>query len=425
MSQENNSPTLTGLTIALADTLDGVSPVTADLNRRTAYIAVRLGEEMGLRGQELRDLLLAALLRDIGLFSLADRQAILNFDLYQPHRHAFRGSNLLAGFQPLAEVARIIRGHHLWWRLGRDTEVGGSQAPLASYIIHLADRMAILMGQNGDVLNRAVEILDRVAGLMGSMFMPDLMPALLRTAQDDSFWYRAVRPDLEDHMKISQEEDPSELTERTLDSLAGVLARIVDYRSHYTASHSASVSAVGVALAKRLGFSSQNCRKMRTACHLHDLGKLAVPVEILEKPGSLTDQERRVIQQHPVHTRSLLERLPDLSYGVTWAAQHHERMDGSGYPSHAIGQKISFGSRVLAVADMFTAITEERPHRRRMSKEDSMRKLRGLTYLDILDQEVLHTACDHFEEIHHIRTQSQFDALKRYENMVGIVGGGL
>ncbi len=176
MSQENNSPTLTGLTIALADTLDGVSPVTADLNRRTAYIAVRLGEEMGLRGQELRDLLLAALLRDIGLFSLADRQAILNFDLHQPHRHAFRGSNLLAGFQPLAEVARIIRGHHLWWRLGRDTEVGGSQAPLASYIIHLADRMAILMGQNGDVLNRAVEILDRVAGLMGSMFMPDLMP---------------------------------------------------------------------------------------------------------------------------------------------------------------------------------------------------------------------------------------------------------
>ncbi|UCF30848.1 MAG: HD domain-containing protein [bacterium] len=419
MFPTSDRPTFFSLMFALADIMDLVSPRMTKLNRRTAFIAYRLGEEVGLVGDQMDDLLLASLLRDIGAFSTHDRLNLLNFDPVNPHDHAFNGSNLLSGFMPLAEVARIIRGHHVWWRSERDTEVGGRQIPLASHILHLADRIAILIDRERDVLGRAVHILDAVAGRMGTMFMPDLMPALLRAAQDEYFWMGAVNADFELN---SAGRLNSDLKVEDLETLSCILARIVDFRSHYTAAHSAGVAAVGEVLARGLGFSSRNCRTMRVACHLHDLGKIAVPVEILEKPGSLTADEYRVVQLHPIHTQKLLEKVPDLNYGVTWAAQHHERIDGSGYPSRTKGVKIAFGSRVVAVADLFTAITEERPHRPPMTKEDSLGMLHGMASLGSLDREVLQAACQNYEELNHVRAQAQLESLMEYENMVGHVG---
>ncbi|MDT8394942.1 MAG: HD domain-containing protein [bacterium] len=127
-----------------------------------------------------------------------------------------------------------------------------------------------------------------------------------------------------------------------LENLARLFVRIIDYRSHFTATHSAGVAAVAGVLARALGFSAVNCRIIRVAGYLHDLGKLAIPTELIEKPGPLDEVEYLHIQDHALQSRRFLERIPELGHAIEWAAQHHERLDGSGYPEHCTEKEIAF-----------------------------------------------------------------------------------
>ena len=102
---------------------------------------------------------------------------------------------------------------------------------------------------------------------------------------------------------------------------------------------------------------------MEVAGLLHDLGKLAVPDQILEYPGSLSPDQFRLMKQHTYYTYHLLSCLPQYPHLKEWAAFHHEKLDGSGYPFRIPGEKLSLGARIMAVADIFQALSEDRPYR--------------------------------------------------------------
>ena len=158
---------------------------------------------------------------------------------------------------------------------------------------------------------------------------------------------------------------------------------------------------------------------MRAAGYLHDLGKLAVPTELLEKPDRLDSREYLRVQKHALYTRRLLEGIPGLGYGINWAAQHHERLDGSGYPAHSEGKEIAFGSRVMAVADIFTAVTEERPYRKSMSDREAVSFLAALTSNGHLDPEVYNALKENFPVLKSIRLQAQTGSGYDYHCRVG------
>jgi HD-GYP domain-containing protein (c-di-GMP phosphodiesterase class II) len=417
---EDRKQNLFDLILALSDGMDLVSAQVANHHRRTAFIAAELGRCAGLTDSELKELVIAALIHDIGAFSLKERIDLLNFDVDQPWRHAHFGFNLLTDFGPLTAEARIIRNHHAWWQPESSREPGGEDVPLASHILHLADRMSVLLEEEADLDVLGAHVLEQVAGNMGTMFRPDLMNPLLEAAQSREFWVGALQPDEDVLRRISDQLADHQLSDHDLVAVARIFKRFIDYRSHFTATHSAGVAAVGQELAGFLGFSAENRRLMEVACCLHDVGKLAIPTELIEKPGSLTTQEYNQVQDHALYTRRLLERIPALGHGITWAAQHHERMDGTGYPYHSHGSEVFFGSRVVAVADVFTAITEDRPHRRGIDKNGALKKLGGMRYLGSLDQEVVSMARERFDELNRARVESQFGALKDYESVVGV-----
>ena len=244
--------------------------------------------------------------------------------------------------------------------------------------------------------------------------MPGAVDAFGHLAHSEEFWSGAFQPDLEDQLRLKI--DPRYLETGSMDlvPVARVLARIIDYRSHFTATHSTGVAAVAEALARYLGFSETNCKTMKIAGYLHDLGKIAIPTELLEKSGHLDTVEYQQVQDHVLHTRRLLEKVPELGYGIRWASEHHEMLNGSGYPKHSVGSEIAFGSRVVAMADIFAAVTEDRPYRKGVERTQALRLLRRLTKEGNLDSEIFQVVENNFDELNRVRITAHADSLEDY-----------
>lgn len=141
------------------------------------------------------------------------------------------------------------------------------------------------------------------------------------------------------------------------------LARMIDARDPYTAGHSGRVADHADSIAERLGLDSHSRTDMRRGALFHDLGKIAVPDAILNKPGKLTDEERRVIEEHPVVGRELLAPMRTMIKTLPIVYSHHERIDGSGYPEGIAGEAIPITVRIVTVCDVFDALTHDRSYR--------------------------------------------------------------
>jgi diguanylate cyclase (GGDEF)-like protein/putative nucleotidyltransferase with HDIG domain len=155
---------------------------------------------------------------------------------------------------------------------------------------------------------------------------------------------------------------------------AASLAKAVDLRDTYTGSHSSRVAELAARLAERVGLDDEAIELTRLAGSLHDLGKLAIPEEILRKPGPLTDPERLVLERHPQIGFRMLESL-GVDPVADWVLHHHERWDGTGYPDRLSAERIPLGARILFVADAYDAMTSDRVYRSRLTSEAALEEL--------------------------------------------------
>ena len=155
---------------------------------------------------------------------------------------------------------------------------------------------------------------------------------------------------------------------------AASLAKAVDARDVYTGSHSERVGELSARIARRLAIDEPQVELIRLAGSLHDLGKLAIPEEILRKPGALNESERLVLQRHPQIGYRMLESL-GVEPIADWVLHHHERWDGAGYPDRLRGEEIPIGARIIFVADAFDAMTSERVYRKPLSEREALEEL--------------------------------------------------
>ena len=142
------------------------------------------------------------------------------------------------------------------------------------------------------------------------------------------------------------------------------LARSVDAKSPWTAGHSERVTKLALKIGAVLGLDSEQLELLHKGGLLHDVGKIGVPVTILDKPGKLTDEEFEVIKNHPPLGARILEPIKSFSEIIPFVVQHHERFDGQGYPDGIAGESISLGARILAIADAYDAMISDRPYRK-------------------------------------------------------------
>jgi len=352
------------LVLSLSEALDCINPRISDHQQRVAYVAMQLARRLGLEGTSLLDVFLAAALHDMGIIGVENRRQALEMgQMEQVSWHSELGHRLLRPNALFANAAELIRHHHLPWDNGAGARCDGQPVPPTAHILVLADVVERMVDRSRPVLTQKDAIVSEVAGLSGKVFRPDCVEAFARIARPEAFWLDLVSPRIYSILLARIDWPALTIDESTIGPIGEVFARVVDSASDWTAVHSAGVAATAVELARRMKFSPRELLLMRAAGYLHDLGKLAVPTAILDKPGKLTDDEMLVVRGHTYHTFRILNTIGGLPQISEWAAFHHERLDGAGYPFGHAAADLTLGSRIMAVADVFTALREPRPYR--------------------------------------------------------------
>ncbi|MCC6694842.1 MAG: HD domain-containing protein [Candidatus Hydrogenedentes bacterium] len=400
----------------LAKTFDMMDPAVADHSSSVAYWTYRLAEALNFPAQEQREMVVAAMLHDIGAFSLQDRMALLQFEVQTPHEHSEAGYMLLRSFPPFENIASTIRFHHVPWEDGAGTTRDGVPVPHGSHLIHLADRLSVLVPREKDVLQHVPVICERIAQQRGRIFKPEYVDALTRLEGKDHIWLDAATGDFDRILRNALASHTQELGWDALIDFSRLICRVIDFKSEFTATHTSGIVATSVALAKLHGFSEEECSLMQVAAYLHDLGKLAIPIEILEKPAALNDAEWHVMRAHVYYTYRVLEPIKEFGVITSWSAMHHERINGSGYPFGHKGEQIPLGARIMAVADVFTAITEDRPYRKAVDRETARAMIARMAERDELDRNVVQILLANFDTLNETRASAQREALHEYQS---------
>ena len=268
-----------------------------------------------------------------------------------------------------ADAIRSLDEH--WDGRGQPYGLRGEQIPPLGRIVCLAQSVDVFAVTEGLA---AAFRMARERG--GKWFDPELVRALEAIEGDGEFWARLVSNEVDE--LVHEIEPPDHVVpadEETLDRIAGAFARVIDAKSPFTARHSERVAEIAVGIGAGLGLSFDALRRLRRAGLLHDIGKLGTSNLILDKPGRLTEDEFREIQRHPVYTREFLERVAPFRELANDASDHHEKLDGSGYPRGLRDDELSLPARILAVADIFEAMTAKRPYREPIPVEEVLAEL--------------------------------------------------
>lgn len=405
---------------SLSQALDLINPAMANHHKRVAYIALRLSETVGLTGREKEDVIVAAALHDVGSLAALHQHSgdCADLDL----RYARFGYRLLQKFQPFRTAATIVRFHNVPWAWGENREIGNHQVPTGAHLVHLANRVNRMMDVEQPIYRQTRHIAEAVSALKGSTLLPEYVDAFLKLASSDAFWLDLESPDI---MQLLFERAPLSTVELDLDGLldfAELLAQLIDFRSRFTATHSSGVAATAATLGQLFGFPEIDCKRLQVAGYLHDIGKLAIPTEMLNKEGKLTDEEWHLMRSHPYHTYRILSPITGLEDIATWCGSHHERLSGEGYPFRTHHTDLPLEARILAVADIFTALTEHRPYRRGLGQGDVITILGELVASHALDGTVVGTLKRHYTEINNSRAAAQAHALEDYQSFMSGLG---
>lgn len=405
---------------------------------RSTLIAMRLGEELGLDAARSEALYYAALLKDSGCSSNAARMAAVfgspdqdlkrNMRLVDWHdkwRLAMRtASSCGIGLNPVTRIRHFLRiastpdftreiikvrcergaqiAHVLefpaasseailhvdehWCGIGHPVGLAGEEIPLLSRILLLSQTIEAYWSENG--LKAALDMARR---RRGRWFDPALVDRVVGWRRDHAWWSRLADASRLEEQVLTLEpgHEPLVATDERLDRIAHAFAAVIDAKTPFTARHSTNVARYSVAIVSEMGEDADTARMLLRAGLLHDIGKLGVSNRILDKPAKLTDEEFAEIRKHPRWTLEILDKVSAFQGFASGAARHHERLDGRGYPWQLSAPQLSLAARVLAVSDVYEALTADRPYRAGLSVDkvkEIMSRDRGTAFdASILD----------------------------------------
>lgn len=393
------------LLISLSQTLDiaekEVLPTHSNHGMRVAYISARLAKKIGLSESNLFDLISYSLLHDngvmISLRKMSNKAEATGKEPYQlpvikcvdsgaveaAPQHCIEGEKNLQNFPFLLKRENVILYHHENYDGSGFFGISGNEIPMFSRIIHLADSMAIWYSSDMGA--------DQITNLIvrnANLFDPDLCEAALELSSHVEFWLDLRDMFVQRALMTMQPQVSREFDYQRLRKISQMFSRIIDAKSPFTGSHSRGISEKTGFVCQYYEFDEETYWQMRVAADLHDLGKLIVPSSILDKPGKLSRDEFRMIQAHPYYTRKILERIDGFQEITEWASNHHEKLNGSGYPYGRDSNNLDFNSRILACVDIYQALTEDRPYRKAMEHEQAIRIMKDMVSHGLIEASV-------------------------------------
>lgn len=381
---------------ALSDALDLVGIDDVGHGKRVGIMAAECVRAQGGTPAEVQFMFDLGVLHDIGVSSTqVHRNLVREFDWAGSQQHCVTGAALLRDFAPFADLAAPVRYHHSRWESLRGQRIDPQVSRQANLIL-LVDRVDVMLAPyyaDNAMFDHLSEIRANVQAHVGSYFAPDVVEEFLSASESEAFWLQLQPHALQSYLNDMQHVRPACPTDiNQLRQLAKIFARIVDAKSAFTAEHSAGVARLARYFGETLGISEDHCDKLEIAGLLHDLGKLRVPDEILDKPGRLDEHERRIMGMHSFETYQILRNIRGFEEITPWAAYHHEAPGGRGYPFHLRGETLPLEARILRVADIAQAMAQDRPYRSALGPQDLSAFLDSLAYRGEIDAEVARVA---------------------------------
>ena len=406
------------LAVPVIKAIDSCNYLLKSHHRRTAVIAYHIGKKMGLGHDQLFTLVISAAIHDVGALSVQERDLLVREDVQNPRPHCDMGCKMLSSFAPFAEVARVIKHHHIRYASAQDMPEGA--VPLESHILHLADRVDIVINPDVFVLKQKSAVVEKIRTNVGTVFHPQVFEAFTAAAVPDIFWIEINNLELD---QLFRRVDSSLNFALSLDNIlefALTISRIIDFRSHFTASHSYTVANLAYEIGKIFGFSRERCLKLKISGYLHDIGKIGIDPGLIEKNGPLTDDEFDLVKLHTYYTGQILSSLSISEWFneiVTWAQNHHEKSDGSGYPYSLQADNLDLGCKILAFSDVIAALMEDRPYRKSLSIDTAFEIIRDKLAAKI-SATMFETIALHKQAINEIVAQSHKNVLSEYRSEV-------
>ena len=265
--------------------------------------------------------------------------------------------------EPAVEVIENLDEH--WDGNGGPKHQKGSEIPLLGRIACLSQTLEVF-AKTFDVETAYAMLRKR----SGKWFDPELVRVAMSFRNDGAFWHSVVNQTRDAMSVLDIHAAIETATDDRIDAICNAFAQIVDAKSPFTAEHSSRVRDYSVEMARDLGIEGKRLTTLRRAALLHDIGKLGVSNTILDKPGKPTDEEWASIRKHPLYTSQILQQIRGFERLTEIAAAHHERLDGKGYFRGLTGDVLDLDMRILAVADVFDALSAERPYRGALDLKD-------------------------------------------------------
>lgn len=361
---------------AIAAALDIVESqfvgATTNHGKRIAVLCAAMARHLGLSDKEISAIATCALFHDSALTEAPDMP-----------RHCELGQRNIE-LLSLTNIDGVVLYHHEHADGGGIFNKKEGEYPLGAELIAIADMLDVennLQRLRGidtflSKARRDNRFTKRAAYALTAVLDADLLEQL----RDDNIFATAER--LIPAWNVNADDE-------VFINLAELAARIIDYKSEFTRKHTSQIANRAWVMGEFYGYSRDEKASLYLAAALHDIGKLATPTAILEKPGKLTDEEFSIIKDHVTNTQAMLYGISGLENIRAWAGNHHEKLDGTGYPKGLTGAELDFNSRMLACIDIYQAVSEPRPYHGQRSHEETMPILFNMSERGFIDDAIV------------------------------------
>lgn len=381
---------------ALSTALDCVESevfgVSTHHSKRVAYISVEMGRVFGFAGNQLAELAGSAVMHDNALTEYIAARRLRGYmnntkkdiDVPQLGIHCEMGEENMKSIPFYGSVKGAVLYHH------ENADGSGpfgrkpKETPVYAQIIHIADQI-----DNGFNLREFSpesyrKLIFWLRDNRRILFSDECVNAFIRALPYEKLagmQEENIVPVLEKSIPYYNPDYDREVIE----ALSGVFAKITDFKSHFTSMHSQGIAEKAEIMGRYYGDTEENCIKLYLAGALHDIGKLTISNNILEKPDKLTTEEFEIMKGHAVASYEILKGLTDIPDVVSWAVMHHEKLDGSGYPFGKTAEELGKYERLLCCLDIFQALSEDRPYKKGMSYARSLDIMREMVQAGKID----------------------------------------
>lgn len=375
----------------MRNTLNELDTRLIDHGQRVAYVMWKLLEYEGTyNGNELRDLVMACFLHDLGAYKTEEIDKMVQFETWNIYEHSTYGYLFFKYLSPLKDYADIILYHHIYYRKLINKDFHYKKVAL---LLGLVDRIDVYFENHDDFSN------------LHSYFQ--LHRDQEFSAESIDLFY-AVENKYHLLQKLYRDGQCPELTIlnenpfswKDIDQYLHMIAFSIDFRSQYMVAHTLTTTSISLALAKLCKLTDKEQENIYYGALLHDVGKVAISVDILDYPGKLTDKDMATMRSHVVYTIKILGHLMDCDVAQI-AGRHHEKLDGSGYPYGLSKESLTISQRIVAIADILSALIGKRSYKESFNHEQIHLILSTMSKQGYIDEDITQITLGHLDSIIH------------------------